>query len=172
MLPVCLTMPTNLPPWCLINPTPPYPIPVRSKRITTTFGIIIQPWNSKIVPDGSSLDLQKYNPRRKYTISYEVDKNPISRTTLINPTTPRFHIIHAWKHSESLPMSTLLRRVHRWVSLSFKSSASTTGLIVGDSCLPSIAYCARFLAFEKILQHTYVCMKVLRNYFKASKSLV
>ena len=172
MHPVCSTMPTNLPTWCLINPTSLYSIPARPKRISTTFGIIIRPWTSKIVSDGSSLDLQKCNPRRKHTIAYAVDKNPISLTTLINPTTPPFRKSHAWKHSESLPMSILLRYVHRWVSLSFKSSASTTVLIVGDSCLPSIAYCARFLAFEKILQHTYVCMKVLRNYFKASKSLV
>jgi hypothetical protein len=55
--------------------------------------------------------------------------------------------------------------------LSFKASASTTVLIVDDSiCL--LPHCARFLVFEKILQHTYICMKVLRKYSKASKSLV
>jgi hypothetical protein len=78
---------------------PPNVMPDQSdptvQNIATTFGIMIQPCTSKIIPDGSCRDLQKWIPRRKHTISYTVDKKPISQITLTYPTTHLSHEIEA-----------------------------------------------------------------------------
>jgi hypothetical protein len=62
--------------------------------------------------------------------------------------------------------------INQWLSLTFEASASTAILIVDDSFSLLSCIVRALLHLKKILQPTYICIKVLHIHFKASKSTV
>jgi hypothetical protein len=133
---------------------PPYPISDRPQDRTTTLGIIIRLWTPRIIPDRSSLDLHKWNPCRKHTITYAVDKTPIALTTLLRP---HFTKVMTWNTQTHFHLSYCCIvsiaecHLHSYLLLAPAFSSSRT-LVRLLSCIVHT-----FLCLKKILQHTFVC---------------